>query len=97
MQDAIDEIGGNGFLIAGYLTPSNVRPVVEDLVPEPRKRQLTRSEYGHAHVRDNSMAFRSRPASPAPRSPSRPPPIGRPGHAVLRQGPPICEPVTETP
>jgi alkanesulfonate monooxygenase SsuD/methylene tetrahydromethanopterin reductase-like flavin-dependent oxidoreductase (luciferase family) len=57
MQDAIEEIGGDGFLMTGYLRPANVLPIVNDLVPALQERQMTRTEYGHAHFRDNLMAF----------------------------------------
>lgn len=43
MQEAIEGIGGDGFLIAGFLRPANVLPVTDELVPELQKRQLTRS------------------------------------------------------
>ncbi len=57
MQDAIEEIGGDGFLITGFMRPANIMPVVNELVPALQKRQLTRMEYGHQHFRDNLMAF----------------------------------------
>jgi FMN-dependent oxidoreductase (nitrilotriacetate monooxygenase family) len=57
MNDAIDEIGGDGFLIAGHVKPKYVNSIVDELVPVLQKRQLTRTEYGQPHFRDNLMAF----------------------------------------
>jgi FMN-dependent oxidoreductase (nitrilotriacetate monooxygenase family) len=57
MNEAIEEIGGDGFLIAGHVKPKYVNSIVDELVPVLQKRQLTRSEYGHEHFRDNLMAF----------------------------------------
>jgi alkanesulfonate monooxygenase SsuD/methylene tetrahydromethanopterin reductase-like flavin-dependent oxidoreductase (luciferase family) len=57
MQEAMDEIGGDGFLIAGHFKPKYVTQVVDELVPALQKRQLTRTEYGYDHFRDNVMAF----------------------------------------
>ena len=57
MQESMDEIGGDGFLITGHLKPKYVNSIVDELVPALWKRQLTRREYGHAHFRDNLTAF----------------------------------------
>jgi long-chain alkane monooxygenase len=57
MNEAIEEIGGDGFLISGHVKPSYVNSIVDELVPVLQKRQLTRGEYGHEHFRDNVMAF----------------------------------------
>jgi FMN-dependent oxidoreductase (nitrilotriacetate monooxygenase family) len=57
MQEAMEEIGGDGFLVTGHLKPKYVASIVDELVPALWKRQLTRREYGHAHFRDNLMAF----------------------------------------
>jgi FMN-dependent oxidoreductase (nitrilotriacetate monooxygenase family) len=57
MQEAMEEIGGDGFLITGHFKPKYVTSVVDELVPALQKRQLTRTEYGYDHFRDNVMAF----------------------------------------
>ncbi len=57
MRDAMDEIGGDGFLIVGYLKPDYVASIVDDLVPELQRRNLTRSGYEPGTFRDSLMAF----------------------------------------
>jgi FMN-dependent oxidoreductase (nitrilotriacetate monooxygenase family) len=57
MQEAMEEIGGDGFLITGHLKPKFLNSIVDELVPALWKRQLTRRDYPHQHFRDNLMAF----------------------------------------
>jgi FMN-dependent oxidoreductase (nitrilotriacetate monooxygenase family) len=57
MQESMEEIGGDGFLIAGHIKPKYVSSITDELVPALWKRQLTRRDYGHAHFRDNITAF----------------------------------------
>jgi FMN-dependent oxidoreductase (nitrilotriacetate monooxygenase family) len=57
MQDAMEEIGGDGFLITGHVKPKFVTSITDELVPALQKRKLTRTEYSHEHFRDNLMAF----------------------------------------
>jgi alkanesulfonate monooxygenase SsuD/methylene tetrahydromethanopterin reductase-like flavin-dependent oxidoreductase (luciferase family) len=57
MQETMEEVGGDGFLIAGQFKPKYVTSIVDELVPALQKRQLTRTEYGYDHFRDNLMAF----------------------------------------
>jgi alkanesulfonate monooxygenase SsuD/methylene tetrahydromethanopterin reductase-like flavin-dependent oxidoreductase (luciferase family) len=57
MREAMDEIGGDGFLITGPLVPRYVNSVVDELVPVLQKRGHTRTEYSHQYLRDNVMAF----------------------------------------
>lgn len=57
MQEAMEEIGGDGFLVTGHFKPKYIHSIVDELVPALWKRQLTRREYGHAHFRDNLLAF----------------------------------------
>jgi long-chain alkane monooxygenase len=57
MQDSMEEIGGDGFLIAGHIKPKYVSSITDELVPALWKRQLTRRDYGHAHFRDNITTF----------------------------------------
>ncbi len=57
MQEAMEEIGGDGFLITGHLKPKYINSITDELVPALWKRQLTRRDYPHQHFRDNLMAF----------------------------------------
>jgi FMN-dependent oxidoreductase (nitrilotriacetate monooxygenase family) len=57
LQEAMEEIGGDGFLITGPLVPRYVNSVVDELVPVLQKRGLVRTEYTHQHLRDNVMEF----------------------------------------
>jgi long-chain alkane monooxygenase len=57
MKEAMEEIGGDGFLVVGPLMPRYVTSVVDDLVPVLQKRGLTRTDYSHKLLRDNVMAF----------------------------------------
>jgi len=57
MQESMEEIGGDGFLITGHLKPKYIQSVTDELVPALWKRQLTRREYSNAHLRDNVTAF----------------------------------------
>ena len=57
MQEAMEEIGGDGFLITGHLKPKYLNSITDELVPALWKRQLTRRDYPHQHFRDNLMAF----------------------------------------
>jgi FMN-dependent oxidoreductase (nitrilotriacetate monooxygenase family) len=57
MQEAMEEIGGDGFLITGFMRPANILPVVNELVPALQRRGVMRTEYGYETFRDNLMAF----------------------------------------
>jgi FMN-dependent oxidoreductase (nitrilotriacetate monooxygenase family) len=57
MQEVMEEVGGDGYLIASYFKPKYVTSIVDELVPALQRRQLTRTEYGHQQFRDNLMAF----------------------------------------
>lgn len=57
MIDIIEEVGGDGYIIAGPLNRRYVMEVTEGLVPVLQKRGAVRSAYGHAHFRDNMMEF----------------------------------------
>lgn len=58
MREAMDEIGGDGFLISS-LTPTRryVSEIVDGLVPELQRRGLVRDRYEHATLRENLRAF----------------------------------------
>jgi hypothetical protein len=58
MQDIMQEVGGDGFLISD--TPIERRPIMEicdGLVPELQRRGLTRKAYARKHLRDNLLEF----------------------------------------
>lgn len=58
MEGVMQDVGGDGFLIAG--APMNRRYVAEitdGLVPVLKRRGLTRTAYEHSHFRDNLRAF----------------------------------------
>ncbi|MBR0650191.1 NtaA/DmoA family FMN-dependent monooxygenase [Roseomonas terrae] len=57
MIDIIEEVGGDGYIIAGPLNRRYVMEVTEGLVPVLQKRGAVRSAYSHAHFRDNMMEF----------------------------------------
>jgi FMN-dependent oxidoreductase (nitrilotriacetate monooxygenase family) len=58
MGEAIEEIGGDGFLIqCRPLTRRYVTEVCEGLVPELQKLGLVRTEYSHSTFRENLLAF----------------------------------------
>jgi FMN-dependent oxidoreductase (nitrilotriacetate monooxygenase family) len=57
MQEAMEEVGGDGFLITGHFKPSYVTSIVDELVPVLQKRGLTRTEYGADTFRENLNAF----------------------------------------
>lgn len=57
MKETMEEVGGDGFLIAGLFKPKYVTTIVDELVPVLQKRGLTRSEYGSETFRENLMAF----------------------------------------
>ena len=57
MQEAMEEIGGDGFLVQGHIKPKYVHSITDELVPALQRRQLTRAEYTHPTLRENLMAF----------------------------------------
>jgi FMN-dependent oxidoreductase (nitrilotriacetate monooxygenase family) len=58
MQSAIEEIGGDGFLIESRpLTRRYISEICDGLIPVLQKRGLVRKSYEHALFRDNLMAF----------------------------------------
>ena len=57
MAEAMQEIGGDGFLVAGMIKPKYVQSITDELVPALQKRQLTRKEYSHTTLRENLNAF----------------------------------------
>jgi FMN-dependent oxidoreductase (nitrilotriacetate monooxygenase family) len=58
MQDIMEEVGGDGFLIFnGYFDRRYVMEVCEGLVPELQRRGLTRKAYAHSTLRENLLEF----------------------------------------
>ncbi|WP_375287333.1 NtaA/DmoA family FMN-dependent monooxygenase [Sphingomonas sp.] len=57
MGDIVEEVGGDGFLIAAHIKPNYVSDICDRLVPVLQKRGLTRTAYEHETFRENLMAF----------------------------------------
>lgn len=57
MDEAMQEVGGDGFLFTGISNRKQVAELTEGLVPELQRRGLTRSEYTHDTLRGNLFAF----------------------------------------
>ena len=58
MQEIMEEVGGDGFLIFNsYFDRRYIMEVCDGLVPELQRRGLTRTAYSHRHFKDNLMAF----------------------------------------
>lgn len=57
MGEAIDEIGGDGFMITEGLTRRTIGEVADGLAAALRRRGLMRPCYGHALFRDNLLEF----------------------------------------
>ena len=58
MQDVMEEVGGDGFLISNTAIDRRyVMEVCDGLVPELQRRGLTRKAYAHKHLADNLKEF----------------------------------------
>jgi FMN-dependent oxidoreductase (nitrilotriacetate monooxygenase family) len=57
MSKTMELVGGDGFLISGPITPTQVGKVVDKLVPALQKRGLVRTSYSHPTFRENLLAF----------------------------------------
>jgi FMN-dependent oxidoreductase (nitrilotriacetate monooxygenase family) len=58
MAEAMQEIGGDGFLFnLPDLSRRSVATITDGLVPELQQRGLVRSAYTHEHLRDNLLEF----------------------------------------
>ena len=58
MAEAMEEVGGDGFLIVlPDVSRRSVATIVDGLVPELQQRGLTRRAYSHALLRDNLLEF----------------------------------------
>jgi FMN-dependent oxidoreductase (nitrilotriacetate monooxygenase family) len=57
MGEVMQEVGGDGFLIASPVTRKAVGEIADGLAPALRRRGLMRTGYGHKHFRDNLLEF----------------------------------------
>jgi alkanesulfonate monooxygenase SsuD/methylene tetrahydromethanopterin reductase-like flavin-dependent oxidoreductase (luciferase family) len=58
MAEAMEEVGGDGFLISmSDVSRRTVAEVADGLVPALQRRGLMRRAYGHAQFRDNLLEF----------------------------------------
>jgi alkanesulfonate monooxygenase SsuD/methylene tetrahydromethanopterin reductase-like flavin-dependent oxidoreductase (luciferase family) len=57
MDEAMQEVGGDGFLISGISNRRQIAEITEGLVPELQRRGLTRTEYTEDTLRGNLFAF----------------------------------------
>ncbi|MEI6200422.1 MAG: FMNH2-dependent monooxygenase, partial [Enhydrobacter sp.] len=58
MQDIMQEVGGDGFLLFNPTFDRRyVMEVCDGLVPELQRRGLTRKAYAHKHLADNLKEF----------------------------------------
>lgn len=57
MVDAMQEIGGDGFLFGAQMRPEYIVSVVDRVVPALRKRGVVRTGYDHSTFRENLMEF----------------------------------------
>jgi FMN-dependent oxidoreductase (nitrilotriacetate monooxygenase family) len=58
MDEVMQEVGGDGFLIANFdLNRRYVSEIADGLVPALQRRGLTRTEYTHERFRDNLLEF----------------------------------------
>jgi len=58
MGEIMEEVGGDGFLIAlPDVSRRSVATITDGLMPELQQRGLTRRAYEHKHLRDNLLAF----------------------------------------
>jgi FMN-dependent oxidoreductase (nitrilotriacetate monooxygenase family) len=58
MAEAMDEVGGDGFLFYGQpVSRRYINEICEGVAPALQRRGLVRTTYEHAHLRDNLLAF----------------------------------------
>ena len=58
MQEIMEEVGGDGFLLFNATFDRRyVMEVCDGLVPELQRRGLTRTRYAHKHLKDNLLEF----------------------------------------
>jgi FMN-dependent oxidoreductase (nitrilotriacetate monooxygenase family) len=57
MGEIMAEVGGDGFFLSGALTREYILQITDGLVPELRRRRLTRAKYSYATLRENLLEF----------------------------------------
>jgi hypothetical protein len=57
MGEAMDYVGGDGYLIGTPVTRRNITEICDGLAPALRARGLIRSEYEHPTFRENLLAY----------------------------------------
>jgi hypothetical protein len=57
MGEAMDYVGGDGYLLFTEVNRRNIAEIADGLAPELRRRGLIRSSYDHELFRDNLLAF----------------------------------------
>jgi FMN-dependent oxidoreductase (nitrilotriacetate monooxygenase family) len=57
MEEVMQEVGGDGFMIHDPLTRKAISEVTDGLAPALKRRGLLQSAYPHKHFRDNLLAF----------------------------------------
>jgi FMN-dependent oxidoreductase (nitrilotriacetate monooxygenase family) len=57
MGEAMEHVGGDGFLIGSPVTRRNITEIADGLAPALRRRGLIRSNYEHDTFRENLLAF----------------------------------------
>jgi alkanesulfonate monooxygenase SsuD/methylene tetrahydromethanopterin reductase-like flavin-dependent oxidoreductase (luciferase family) len=57
MAEIMQQVGGDGFLIANTITRKAIAEITDGLATALRRRRLIRDEYTHARFRDNLLEF----------------------------------------
>jgi alkanesulfonate monooxygenase SsuD/methylene tetrahydromethanopterin reductase-like flavin-dependent oxidoreductase (luciferase family) len=57
MGEAMEEVGGDGFLLSPIVTRRNIAEIADGLAPALRKRDLIRDGYNHSTFRENLLEF----------------------------------------
>jgi FMN-dependent oxidoreductase (nitrilotriacetate monooxygenase family) len=57
MQEAMDEVGGDGYMIVMPFTRKNLAEIADGLAPALRRRKLIRDGYPYKTLRENLMSF----------------------------------------
>jgi FMN-dependent oxidoreductase (nitrilotriacetate monooxygenase family) len=57
MGEAMEHVGGDGFLVASPVTRRNITEIADGLAPALRRRGLIRSAYTYEHFRDNLLEY----------------------------------------
>jgi len=57
MEEVMQEVGGDGFLIHDPLTRKAITEITDGLAPALKRRGLLQKSYPHKHFRDNLLAF----------------------------------------